>query len=719
MAVQEPTQNANGCWCDSQSLALALGVSERMAQKVLNRAARGLPYRGVTLRVVSTRGRGGKRGESYLVAREDVERLTGGPSTLPVPVPVVPSAPALPCADPESIAKAAVAAIQAHKEGDWAWRFDIIRPAVAHPKGTAGRRAVVDDLAGRAHRLPSGDERRFGSTTLYQWIKEYERRGFEGLGRKGRADRGQRRVAVSLEWDRAARAAGMADADLERIAAAVLKRVRSLWATGVPGWRKVQALALAELVSLSRQAGLDGPDAEMVRLCTLPRRIIEAEKRYRVLSIKDKDAKQFADLYTPRVRRNYDGIKPMDIVVADVHHMDNIMRRDNGRTFTPKMISWFDVATNRAFSTIIFVGEGECVRQEHVAASFIAMTQDSAWGVPRTLYLDNGGEFRKLGLVDDMMQLARLAESQGFAMADLAAAPDVHGMYRDAWGAIGRTVRKSLPYNAQGKPGVEGFFSVWERTLAPMIGGHVGGNRMKKKTQNVGKEPLAFDGTEEDFQGSVNRLFDLYETLPQSGKLKGRSPRQALTDFVEAGWKRLDVDPLALALVFATETTREVTRGEFQWNNTLWRAEELLGLPAGTTIRVRVPLVGAKTMLGCLSEDGAFLGFATASVTFGPLDRAGAKDRGHRAKVQSRHLKAMRRDTESVDVMAAIDGYVALQPVAPDVPNEGTIRLTGALESAAMALRQMPPSSEEEDTAPAIPARDPSEIRRRLLGNAA
>jgi hypothetical protein len=448
----------------------------------------------------------------------------------------------------------------------------------------------------------------------------------------------------------------------------------------------------------------------MLSLCRPSREFIEREKHYKQIAIKDKDAKNFFDNYLPRVRRNYDGILPMDIIVADVHHMDNIKRRDNGKVFTPKMIRWFDVATNRNFDTIVFVGEGEGVRQEHVAQSFIAMVKHPEWGLPRSLYIDNGSEFAKLGLADAAMQLANWARLQELAAMSVGMLDDNNDVKKDYY----RSLRNSTAYNAPGKPGIEGSFGIHERTLAPLMAGWIGGNRMDKKTHNVGKEPIPFEGTEDDFARAVGTLNGYYEIIPQSGKLKGKSPRQAFAAFVEAGWKRIDVDPIALAMVFATEKTATVSRGEFRWNNTIWRSNELLALLAGTKIRIRIPLVEPKDRLVCLNEDGDFLCLAIPAVTFSPVDREGARDRGRRIKAHSRHLKALRDNTEPVNPLAEVAAFAEMHPPAPPVPSGGTVRLARQLADAAQAQRALTDPSSTTQVSPPVPARDPTEVRRRL-----
>ncbi|HHX0887881.1 TPA: hypothetical protein ACU6E5_006037, partial [Pseudomonas aeruginosa] len=108
--------------------------------------------------------------------------------------------------------------------------------------------------------------------------------------------------------------------------------------------------------------------------------------RYALLAMHDKDARQFFDTRVPRIRRHRDGLRPMDIVVGDVHPIDILLTRADGSTVTPRAICWLDVATQRLHVTLVQLEKGEGIKQAHVAQSFTALC--SAWGLPRQLYLD-------------------------------------------------------------------------------------------------------------------------------------------------------------------------------------------------------------------------------------------------------------------------------------------------------------------------------------------
>ena len=131
----------------------------------------------------------------------------------------------------------------------------------------------------------------------------------------------------------------------------------------------------------------------------------------------------------------------MGVVFGDVHHQDVLLPRADGSIFTAKLVAFLDWATNRVFVHPVFLAKGEGVRQEHAIEAFIAMTQDSGWGMPEILYLDNGKEYACLDRMADALQLVSqmraLDDDPGLALALLQRASPIV---------------KAMPYNAAAKP---------------------------------------------------------------------------------------------------------------------------------------------------------------------------------------------------------------------------------------------------------------------------
>lgn len=639
----------------SAQFAELAGITERAARDAMALCAAGGHWRGNhQLEIVAVHGRkGGRSGVSYRVTRASVEAVLRD--------------------------RQAQASIKtAGCSGEMPDRYEVIRPIFAHQVGSPERRQAIRTVAASN-----------GLTVrcIEKWIAAYERKGLLGLTRKARADRGTKRVLISREWDRAT-AGIIADAARADIAAQLQRKVRSLWA-GLPvsSWSLVARSATAHLVHATRAAGLDLSNAELLKICEVPRRFVEAEREYRKLAIRDHDAKAFADHELPRVRRTRAGLRPMEVVIGDVHHLDILFRRDDGSTCTPKLIGWLDAATNRIFGTVVFVEPGQGIRQVDVVRSFIDMTQHPEWGMPASLYLDNGTEFKKLGFVDDAMKLADLPQAQGFRIGFVEDHPEVLGAI--SGGPRGRRsmIINALPYNAASKP-VESIFGLLERGPFALIPGWIGGNRMASKTKNVGQAPTPFPGGHEEFASAVRTALDYYHSTRQSGHLGGRSPNEAFRTHVEHGWKRIDIEREALETVFATIETRIVRQSAVEIRGVRYSGGPLLTLPAGTKVEIRIPIVAQGAYVYVFDRQDHCLGVADAQPEFGFLQGDGARHKTSLVRAQSKAISAKRAEVDPIDPVAEMAAYAELHPAAPAVESGGLICLSPEHQAMAAAARE-------------------------------
>ncbi len=135
---------------------------------------------------------------------------------------------------------------------------------------------------------------------------------------------------------------------------------------------------------------------------SIPRRFIDREQQYRKVAIFDRNRKAHEDA-KPRIIRSRTGLEPQQIIVGDVHHLDIVMRRPDGSEAWPKAVAWLDLATNRIWLDLVLLDKGEGIRNADVIKSFIRMV--SAWGMPQSLYLDNGSEYRWPEFVNDALKL--------------------------------------------------------------------------------------------------------------------------------------------------------------------------------------------------------------------------------------------------------------------------------------------------------------------------
>ena len=515
------------------------GLKKRAAVQALAGCHEGKAWREHALIVVTQRGRGGCAGRSYLVRvdslppdlRQRAEAMFGIPPDITAPAAALPApatgtALAAPDVAPLALPVIAAGAVAATRR--WEWVMAIIRPALALPEGSRERAEMIRRLTQQNLPMPSGDTQQFSKTTLYRWIAEYEKKGLGGLERKGRSDRGRTRVLISRLWDKVV---PFPDKVKKRIAANLDTYVKSVWAkagggkgrgsakTG-GGWNNVCNLARKELVKMTRAAGLDLPMNQLLGLCAVPRRFAEQHRNYAIIALKNNDAKAFFDTALPRTRRTREGMVPMELVVGDVHKLDIYLRRVDGSLYTPYLIAWSDVATNRIRWTVVFPEKGRGIRQEDVIKSFIEMVQDPEWGMPQALYLDNGSEYFKMNFINDAMRLTACTQDKDFRVGFTSDDPEISNLVEEAKSARRKAVVNAQPYNAPAKP-IEGLFAVLEGGPFAMVPGWIGGNRMKAKTKNVGHEPHVYPGQPSDLVNALTACSDFYHTKDQTGSLNG------------------------------------------------------------------------------------------------------------------------------------------------------------------------------------------------------
>lgn len=548
------------------------------------------------------------------------------------------------------------------------WRLELIQPALAHDRGSSARKSAAREIVGR-HRQPDGRLKTVSERTIYNWIKRYEDGGIAALANKPSNAKAQPRVLITRKWDQAVR---LPDAVKREIAEDLQRYIRSLWSNGTAGWRHVCQLSSAKLMELTSDAGWNTEDLHAV--CDVNRSLAERARQYGVVAVHDKDAKAYFDKFLPRVSRNRYGLRPMDIVVGDVHHIDIYVRRSDGTMATPKAIVWHDIATNRLYWTLVLLDKGQNVRREHVAASFASMC--SQWGLPKRLYLDNGSEYNWAEMLNGFYELARMAgEIAEFTVGLMDAEPGL----RKAMGAVRQGVGKVIrarPYNAPAKP-IEGQFSNIEQFYLSAVDGWIGGNRMKSKTKNVGKAPEPFPGDWPAFHETIANVLAYYHATPQRGALNGKSPNDALQAAIDDGWAGItQVEEKALLLAFANEKTCSVDRGRITWDGEYY-ADELLRY-SGRKLRVRIAKHHPDQAF--VFDGDRLIATAERDSSFGFLSPAGAREQARRAKIMRREISAMKRDCDRLDLIDEMNRFTATR-AKPVSPTAQRIEVTGEVSA--------------------------------------
>lgn len=503
-------------------------------------------------------------------------------------------------------------------------------------------------------------------------MKLYETAGPVGLKRSTRSDRGKSRCFVSREWDRAV-SARLDDEAKADIADGLRQQVRGLIKAGATG-KTVAVLASEYLKKVTVANGIAlNSHAELDRICKVPRAMIRSEQHLKKVYRHKKDRKA-SDDDRPRVKRVITGMQPMDCVVMDVPHINVLLKRENGTTGTPKLLGFMDIATRRVWCELVFIETKGGVRNADVIEAFVAMAQHSAFGLPKTLYCDNGKEYLFADFLDDAMQLL---------------VPTV--------GEPGKSrVIRALPYNASAKP-IEAWFGHLEQQSLKTCPGYIGDDRMNPKRPSPGKLPAPFNGDFIAFKSVFKGLLRAYEVMPQSGALKGLSPRQSFEAHVRQGWSATVIDSDRLNTVFTKPETRKVRQHGISVGGRRWSCDEL-DVWFHDTITVHIPQYHGYNALRLTKPDGSFLGIAHPEEEFAFFDPRGARRSAERNTRRNKALREADRSTPDVDVGAEL---VTLAQHAPEVvPNlpRGTLTVTQELEHQRdLGPEHGDPCSESED----------------------
>lgn len=626
------------------------GISERKARRALARAVVGKSWRGTQLAVQPVSGRGGNAGQSYVVLASSLppdlqQRLKDHYSIVERPL--------FKATDDLSSRK--------HH-----WMSLVLAPAWHLPPRSPERRAAIEAIASQPHIDWTNQPRKLSIRTIERWLERADKIGAAAFVRRNRSDKNAARVAISTTWDAATNLDPVARS---QIADALRSYIRGLIVKDTS--RAVIEMLAAERLRELSVAASDAARALPQETFSIPRRFIDREQQYRKVAIFDRNRKAHEDA-KPRIIRSRAGLEPQQIIVGDVHHLDIVMRRPDGSEAWPKAIAWLDQATNRIWLDLVLLDKGEGIRNADVIKSFIRMV--SAWGMPQSLYLDNGSEYRWPEFVNDALKL----------VADIKYDVDPRSSQ----------IVRAKPYNASAKA-IEGIFGLLEQRYFRTLPGWAGGDRTNKRTHQVGKPTEPFPGTIADLALAIGNCLALYEIKPQLGSLKGFSPRQAYEKAVAAGWQRITIDPRELHTVFATDESRIPRQGYISFDGDKWTCRELQAFQ-GKRVIVRAPKFDDPAVLPLLDPANRnIIGFATRASRFGILDPAGAREAAAMDRASKDGIRQLRSNAPDIDPNREIARLVSTLPPAPSAPIAGVIGVSDEAAAIAKGMAETPAERHE------------------------
>lgn len=632
---------------DVATLSIVAGVSRQAIEKVLKRRTdlAGPQWHGYALEVRTFHGRGGRSGIQYQVKVSSLppllqERLK-----------------ALQMTD-EAVSRLRLGDDTARFER--AWKLEIIKPALEHPKGSAGRKAEIDKLHGVLKLDWTGQQRRLSKTTLYKWIETFELEGIHGLAQKVRRDKGSRKVFVSRAWMNTVPFSDRVKATIHEDLKLYVRKLIG----GGSQYKQTRVLASEKLKQLTAEHGFRLNEQARERLVfSIPPNFVKEETHFKAVYRRNSDRKAHEDA-KPRIQRTIDGLLPMDVVVADVHHANIRLLRDDGTTATAKMIAFFDVATERFFYEFILFEDRASVRNIDVIGTFVNMCQDEAFGLPKKLYFDNGSEYQFADQLEDALKL-------GVEFRDLDEIKSVH---------------RAKPYNAAAKR-IEGGFRELNQFVQRHIPGWIDDDRMKPKGRELGKAHKPYEGGFDAFCAEFRQLMQAYAYMPKTGALKSKSPAERFGEFVADGWRANILDPTDLLTVFTKPETRTVRKHGIEADGRVWSCDGLRRF-FGNKVLVHLPRYGfGFNMLKVFDMHGREIGIAVPDQEYSYFDPRGAQESARRTSVREKALTQLAKSAPPIDVKAELIEYGAKQlPVIPNEP-DGVVSVGAGHVETSLAIR--------------------------------
>lgn len=672
-------------WIDSSDMAKLASITEQAARLALLKCSEsGSTWRGCALEVRTRNGGPASAQNPYQVhvdslppplAAKHYERMTkrapvsavefGGTIAMPTKI------------DPRAGKKISIRD----------WRLNILAPALEFREGTHERADELLKISQKTHIGFDGKPKKISRRTLQSWITRVKKaETVDGLIPKTREDKPSRTI-ICRTWDRAC---PLPAAVKISISEQLVRYVRGLWAAG-RGWHEIEQLASSELLQASKEAGWL---AAAYDRCRVGRHFVEKHSEAKILAIKMKDAKRFHDEFVPRVRRNRHGLRPMDVVYGDVHPVDVEITRADGSRATFRLIGWLDEATNDLFYTLVLLEKGKGITQAHVAASFAAMV--AAWGLPRTLILDNGSEYKFEGMVQALNEFRGLMRSAELMKVFIRDEDKVFPLLDDGEPLDKRknAVIRARPYRPASKP-IEGIFGLLEKLLLSAFPGWIGGDRMNKRTHQMGKAPRPFPGTAADFEAKFDEAMRYWRTRGRGAVWGGRSIDQVRDDFNRDGGRRpYAVAPEALVFAMSETFKRKVTTTgiEVGGNDQWYRSPETIKL-VGQRVTVRYAK-WAPDYIFVSADEGASWVCAPLEPVFGKTDPAGAVHQAQMSKILDDHIRGLKATTEKVEALAEMKRHTDEVGLNVPVLTGPEIELSGDALAAVEAARLPMPQNE-------------------------
>jgi hypothetical protein len=596
------------------------------------------------------------------------------------------------------------------------YKFNLIRDLL--PLKGKPLRQAIDQIVLQKHYLPNG-KKSVGSSSLYRWIREYKQKGLIGLVRRGRDDAGLKRIELSGKFDKNIKILLTKQQYIE-IKYELDRKISSLFAEGHRSGREIHGIVEKLLQKVIKKVlGRDLTQKEYENCIISKEYIYDNFQAEKVVGVKKTDRHKYNREIKPRIKRNREGLLPNDVWFGDVHPVDIQCRRKDGSIIHARQISWLDAATNRIFSSFVFFPKKKGVRRTDVAKSFVEAVKQM--GLPKLLYLDNGQEYKWSAMLEGFTLLSKLAHNSGksFNIEVLDSGEretffESQGFVEERLEREDDNVIRALKSNPQAKP-IESTFRLLENKYFSKIEGWIGGDRLNKKLETVGKAAKSYTEDFDTFQKDIELQIRLYHGEKQSyGFLKGISPNAQLQDFQKKGWKPVSVEEQTLLLAFSEKKEangKKITRQVYAGGHIkyapkglgtfLYQNDELSVYSSkanngkSISLEILVPTHDPR-MIFVKKPDGNII-IAKKTKSFNILDPAGIEEQTRMEKALNAQLSIARKNCSFVNNEQITEAL--LETVDPEPALEFDVEIeiaTNETKKMEEALKQI--AFEEQET---------------------
>lgn len=311
------------------------------------------------------------------------------------------------------------------------------------------------------------EEYKFAERALYRYVEVFQNKGFLGLIRKPRKDKGESRLSdEAIDFIRGCYLQPMRP-KTSHVYKMYLKKAEEM------GWKIVSRQTLYREIE----------------------KIPEPQKCYARDGEKAYNAK-----YSPCITRTYDDLLINEYWVGDGHTLA-IWAPEDGKITRYTLSAWLDMRSRAMV--------GWCIAKNSSSQVIAAALRSGVirYGLPGTCYMDNGKDYKS-----------------GFLNAETK--EEFFNDYEGVFAALGIDTTFAIPFNAKAKP-IERFFRTFSDNLSRYLLGFCG-ETIAERPHDISKKEILIKGLDIlDISKFIEGYMDTYNNTPHSS-LGNKTPMEVI-----------------------------------------------------------------------------------------------------------------------------------------------------------------------------------------------